>query len=97
MVVSAYPLVGASAFGGMAGRLFGLIGEDVSDRPLLDTMLNFAPAMIQVMPAWMYDRQDRTPDGAQNEASARMTTQAMSGACYMWRPDGFLGRQGGNA
>ncbi|MEM7411618.1 MAG: DUF2889 domain-containing protein [Myxococcota bacterium] len=90
-------LAGAPALGGMAGRLFKLLGEGTEDAPLLDTLLNLAPAVIQVMPAWMYDRQDQAPDASQRdaeEAGARMTTNAMTGACYMWRADGFLGRKG---
>jgi hypothetical protein len=80
-------LAGRSALGGMAGALFERLGADPSDRPLLDALLNLAPALIQCVPAVIERWQDGGP------AAARPTMMAGGGmvdSCYMWRRGGAL-------
>ena len=82
-------LAGRSALGGMAGALFQTLGADEADRPLLDCLLNLAPALIQCIPA-MVDGWE--PSGSSG-ASARTLSGGMPDSCYMWRSEGFLVRR----
>lgn len=79
-------LVGHGALGGMAGRLFGRLGGDPADRPLLDALLNLAPALVQCVPAVM-ERWQRAPGAAR---PAMMAGGGMTDSCYMWRRGGAL-------
>lgn len=82
-------LAGRSALGGMAAALFETLGGDEADRPLLDCLLNLAPALIQCIPA-MVDGWE--PSGSSG-ASARTLSGGMPDSCYMWRSEGFLVRR----
>jgi hypothetical protein len=85
-------LVGHPALGGMARTLFARLG-DPPDRPLLDVLLNLAPAVIQCIPAltrhWAAWRQAgaRTDGG---ERPSLMAGGGMTDSCYMWRRDGAM-------
>jgi hypothetical protein len=79
-------LAGRSALGGMAGVLFERLGADPSDRPLLDALLNLAPALIQCVPAVM-ERWQSEPGAAR---PAMMAGGGMADSCYMWRRGGAL-------
>jgi hypothetical protein len=77
------PLVGRPALGGLAGQLFELLGEHEADRPLLDSLLNLSPLLIQTTPAIM----DRWQVMAQRTERERISGPP-GGACYMTRTDG---------
>jgi len=79
-------LAGRGAFGGLAPLLFERLGDDDADRPLLDTLLNLSPALIQCMPAVM-ERWHRSDGG---DRPAMMAGGGMADSCYMWRRDGAL-------
>jgi hypothetical protein len=79
-------LAGRGAFGGLAPLLFERLGGDEADRPLLDTLLNLSPALIQCVPAVM-ERWHRSTDGAR---PAMMAGNGMADSCYMWRRDGAM-------
>jgi hypothetical protein len=79
-------LVGERLAGGIAGALIARLGDAPDDRPLLDTCLNLAPAMIQCAAAmsevWI-------------AASAQHPAAGVGGlvdSCWMWRRDGALDR-----
>jgi len=76
-------LVGRPALGGMAGALFDLLGKDEHDRPLLDSLLNLSPLLVQTTPAIM-DRWQATAERTKRERSGGLP----GGACYMTRTDG---------
>jgi hypothetical protein len=73
----------------MAIALFERFGEEPSDRPLLDALLNLAPALIQCVPALMERWQSRP--GAPRPGM--MAGGGMIDSCYMWRRGGALQRR----
>ena len=79
-------LAGRSALGGMARVLFETLGEREEDRPLLDVLLNLAPALIQCIPA-LVDGWE--PSGSSGKP-ARTLSGGMPDSCYMWRSEGVL-------
>jgi hypothetical protein len=79
-------LAGTSVLGGMASQLFERLGADPGDRPLLDTLLNLAPALIQCVPA-VIERWHRDSDTSRPNM---MAGGGMADSCYMWRRDGAL-------
>jgi hypothetical protein len=79
-------LVGRSALGGTAAVLFERLGADPSDRPLLDALLNLAPALIQCVPAVM----ERWQGASGYARPAMMAGGGMADSCYMWRREGAL-------
>jgi hypothetical protein len=83
-------LAGGSALGGMARALFDRLGSEASDRPLLDTLLNVAPALIQCIPA-VTERWEHRSGGR----PSMMGAGGMTDSCYMWRRDGALHRHSG--
>lgn len=78
-------LLGRPVMGGMAPALFGVFGEIPEDRPLLDTLLNVAPALIQCIPAVAGRWQTRDDD-----APSMFASGGMADSCYMWRRGGGL-------
>ena len=70
----------------MAGALFERLGAEPDDRPLLDALLNLAPALIQCVPA-LLERWRATPRA---DRPAMMAGEGMADSCYMWRRDGAL-------
>jgi hypothetical protein len=79
-------LAGKSALAGMAAGLFARLGARADDRPLLDALLNLAPALIQCVPALMERWQSRP--GAPRPGM--MAGGGMADSCYMWRTGGAL-------
>ena len=77
------PLLSRPALGGLAGALFEILGAQESARPLLDSLLNLSPLLIQTTPAVM-DRWEATRGRTQRER----TSGPPGGACYMNRTDG---------
>ncbi len=80
-------LAGARLGGGITGELFTRLGTDLEDRPLLDTLLMLAPALVQCMAA--------LSDVWLASAQVNPTLIGMGGmadSCYMWRQDGALQR-----
>jgi hypothetical protein len=91
-------LEGKSVLTGMARTLFGSLGEDPAQRPLLDALLNLAPAVIQCMPAltnyWQRWREARAAGGETGEPrGGNGPMGGMLDSCYMWRRDGALQRK----
>jgi hypothetical protein len=86
-------LVGAPIMGGLAGRLFSLLGSAPGDRLLLDALLQLAPGYIQIMATMMekWLLGEASPlrvveDGEPSMASVGGTPDS----CYMWRTGGPL-------
>ena len=80
-------MAGARLTGGITGELFTRLGADPEQRPLLDTLLMLAPALIQCMAA--------LSDVWLASAQANPTLVGMGGmadSCYMWRTGGALQR-----
>ncbi len=87
-------LVGAPALMGLARKLLDGMGDRPERRPLLDTLLNFAPGLIQCMAAMAH----RIVEGMADAGAASSTPSGLTGfggmpnACYIWREGGPLGR-----
>ncbi len=90
-------LEGRSALVGMARSLFEELGGAPERRPLLDTLLNLAPGVIQCMPAltryWQRWRDAQASGSAPDTSASSPMTGGMVDSCYMWRRDGALGRR----
>jgi hypothetical protein len=91
-------LEGHPALGGMARTLFSKLPDTPADRPLLDALLNLAPAVIQCIPAltehwrrWREAAAGRAASG--EEPPSMMAGGGMVDSCYMWRRDGYLHAQ----
>jgi hypothetical protein len=80
-------LTGEAALRGSSGRLLARLGEAADDRPILDVLLQLAPALIQVFAA-LSDDWART--AARDGWILGMGGQADS--CWMWRRGGALER-----
>jgi hypothetical protein len=78
---------GLSLFRGVSAALLSRLGTDAADRPLLDTLLMFAPTFIQVCGALS----DKWPAQAMAVDSV-IGMGGMPDSCYMWRRDGALHR-----
>ncbi len=81
-------LVGAPMMGGLAARLFGLLGHVPEHRLLLDCLLQLAPGYIQIMAAlmerWFTEREATERSEPPSIASVGGTPDS----CYMWRRGG---------
>jgi hypothetical protein len=80
-------MTGARLTGGITSELFTRLGTDPEERPLLDTLLMLAPALIQCMAAlsdvWL----------ASAQANPSLVGMGgMADSCYMWRSGGALQR-----
>ena len=81
------PLVGQRLGPGIASMLLEQLGGVPDDRPLLDVLLNLAPAVIQCMAAMT--------EVWQVGARVSPSVVGMGGlpdSCWMWRRDGALAR-----
>jgi hypothetical protein len=87
-------LIGSPALMGVARKLLDAMGDRPELRPLLDTMLNFAPGLIQCMAAMAH----RIVEGMSGEDSGQSAPAGLNGfggmpnACYIWREGGPLGK-----
>jgi hypothetical protein len=95
-------LVGTPLIPGMAGRVFGLLGDDPEARPLLDLLLQLAPGFIQIIATLMDDyfqqREQSSSDATISTPLERPSVAALGGntnSCYMWRQDGHLEKSRG--
>ncbi len=74
--------------GGLAARLFGLLGHVPEHRLLLDCLLQLAPGYIQIMAAlmegWFTEREATSRSEPPSIASVGGTPDS----CYMWRRGG---------
>jgi len=80
-------LVGEPALRGSSGRLLARLGEVADDRPVLDALLQVAPALIQVFAA--------LSDDWARAAARGGWVLGMGGqpdSCWMWRRGGALER-----
>jgi hypothetical protein len=72
---------------GITGELLGRFAEPDDDRPLLDTLLNLAPALVQCAAAMS----EAWPLAARARPSL-LGIGGLPDSCYMWRRDGALMR-----
>ncbi len=79
-------LKGLKALSGLGRELLDRFGERADDRPLLDGLLNLAPALIQCMGSATDDWPARA------RRNPLLGSGGMPDSCYMWRRDGVLGR-----
>jgi len=97
------PLAGDSALRGMAARTRALLAAhpESDERALLaEALLNFAPALIQCMPALSHRfgvlpsraAASGTAPGAGAAPSPLLTSGGMADSCFMWRTSGGLAR-----
>jgi hypothetical protein len=80
-------LVGRRLGSGIAAELLTRLGDAPADRPLLDVLLNLAPALIQCAAAMS----EAWPLAARQSASL-VGIGGLPDSCYMWRRDGALAR-----
>ena len=78
----------------MARTLFSKLSDTPEQRPLLDALLNLAPAVIQCIPAltshwkrWREAARERSGGGG---SPSMMAGGGMTDSCYMWRRGGFM-------
>jgi hypothetical protein len=88
-------LVGVPLIPGMAGRVFGLLGDEPDLGPLRDLLLQLAPGFIQITAALMdefFEKRETSESAATMSASANKPAVVSLGgnanSCYMWREDG---------
>lgn len=87
------PLLGVRVIPGLAGRIFGLLGDHPALRTVQDNLLQFAPGFIQITAAQMdatLEERARNPDEAGSPTVANLGGNTDS--CYMWRRDGAIQR-----
>lgn len=88
-------LVGAPVIGGLAARLFRVLGEAPEHRPLLDCLLQLAPGYIQIMATLMeswFSSREPFVGGRATEPPASVSVGGTADSCYMWRVGGPLAR-----
>jgi len=85
-------LEGHSALGGMAKTLFSKLTDTQEERPLMDTLLNLAPAVIQCIPALTthWRRWREAAGSGKGGGPSMMAGGGMTDSCYMWRADGYM-------
>lgn len=84
------PLVGHPMIPGMAARIFKLLGEAPSQKPVMDGLLQLAPGFIQITAALMDHHSLRSSTGASASEPASPSVAGIGGmpdSCYMWRKD----------
>lgn len=84
------PLVGNPMIPGMAARIFKLLGDEPSKRPVMDSLLQLAPGFIQITAALMDHHLLRGSAGAAVPEPASPSVAGIGGmpdSCYMWRKD----------
>lgn len=80
------PLCDGPMIPGLAGRVFKLLGEDATRRPLRDSLLQLAPGFIQIVAALIDDyfkERAKSQDGSAKPEVSSLGGNANS--CYMWR------------
>ncbi len=82
------PLVGQSVFRGFAAACLDELAQRDGDAPLLDALLQLAPAFLQCLGSLS----DDWPAAAQRQR-AIVGTGGHPDSCYIWRRDGVLGRR----
>ena len=81
------PLVGQRLGAGFAALLIERLGAVPDDRPLLDVLLNLAPAVIQCMAAMIEPWHLAT-----RTSPSIVGMGGLPDSCFMWRRDGALSR-----
>jgi hypothetical protein len=81
------PLVGLRLWAGATAALLDRLGGHPEDRPLLDSLLMLAPALVQCAAALS----DAWPAAFQASPSI-VGMGGLPDSCYMWRRDGALSR-----
>ncbi|MBJ20495.1 MAG: DUF2889 domain-containing protein [bacterium] len=88
-------LTGARIIPGMAGRVFKLLGGETRYRPILDNLLMFAPAFLQVTAALMDEYFENREKAGNRKAGIKPAVTDLGGnsdSCYMWRSGGPIQR-----
>jgi len=80
-------LVGRRLGGGITAELLARLGGAPDDRPLLDTLLMLAPALVQCAAAMS----EAWPRAFRTDPSV-VAMGGLPDSCYMWRRDGALDR-----
>jgi hypothetical protein len=92
------PLAGAPIIPGLAGRIFGLLGDAPESEVLRDALLQLAPGQIQVLAAitdrWFVQASESESGSAGDPAKGPPVGAigGMTDSCWMWRREGVLGR-----
>jgi hypothetical protein len=92
-------LIGAPLIPGMAGRIFRLLDDEASLRPLRDLLLQLAPGFIQITAALMDEYFEKRESSSAADSTDRSNDKPVSkpavasfggntNSCYMWREDG---------
>ncbi|HZP40365.1 MAG TPA: DUF2889 domain-containing protein [Candidatus Binatia bacterium] len=81
------PLAGVRMGPGVTAMLLERLGGTPADRPLLDTLLMLAPALVQCVAALS----ERFPEVARMNPT-RVGIGGLPDSCWMWRRDGALQR-----
>ena len=84
------PLVGNPMIPGMAGRIFKLLGDDATKKPVQDSLLQLAPGFIQITAALMDHpllRRSAEALAAEPASPSVAGIGGMPDSCYMWRKD----------
>lgn len=85
------PLVGRSALAGLARALLEIFDADAAHPPLLDALLNMAPALIQCMAAMAHRMVEQHASGVEAPREQGPTILDLGGqadSCYIWRAGG---------
>ncbi len=80
-------LHGCRTLEGLGREVIGLLGGEVTARPLRDALLTIAPGMIQCMAVKVRHMIERG-DGEDSEPNSTALLGAQPDSCYIWRADG---------
>lgn len=88
-------LEGHAALSGMARTLFAKLSDTPDERPLLDALLNLAPAVIQCIPALTthWKRWREAAKDSSGGSPSMMAGGGMTDSCYMWRAGGAMSQR----
>ena len=84
-------LVGHPALRGLARKLLQRFGDDAASRPLLDTLLTFAPGLIQCLAALASRIVEQIAErGIDAVEPGGLASGGFPDSCYIWRSGGHL-------
>lgn len=89
------PIVGQRVIPGLAGRIFGLLGDAEEHALLRDNLLQFAPGFIQITAAQMdayFEQRAMAAGPGTGEMPAVASLGGNTNSCYMWREGSAVSR-----